>query len=86
MYLRDRQPESYQSMTVPLKIGDKIEITELLKRFVELQYRRNDQNFIRGHFRVRGDNVEISRHITKTARGASHSSATKLKKSMSSIR
>ncbi|MEC8463544.1 MAG: excinuclease ABC subunit UvrB, partial [Pseudomonadota bacterium] len=51
--------ESYQSMTVPLKIGDKIEISELLKRFVELQYRRNDQNFIRGHFRVRGDNVEI---------------------------
>ena len=51
--------ESYQSMTVPLKIGDKIEIAELLKRFVELQYRRNDQNFIRGHFRVRGDNVEI---------------------------
>ena len=51
--------ESYQSMTIPLKIGDNIEISMLLKRFVELQYRRNDQNFIRGTFRVRGDNVEI---------------------------
>jgi len=51
--------ESYQSMTIPLKAGDRVEITDLLKQFVTLQYRRNDQNFIRGAFRVRGDTVEI---------------------------
>jgi excinuclease ABC subunit B len=51
--------ESYQSMTVPLKVGQEIQIAELLQKFVALQYRRNDANFIRGAFRVRGDSVEI---------------------------
>ena len=51
--------ESYQSMTIPLKVGDTVVIADLLQRFVALQYRRNDQNFIRGAFRVRGDSVEI---------------------------
>ena len=51
--------ESYQSMTIPLKTGDSIEITELLKNFVALQYRRNDQSFYRGTFRARGDTIDI---------------------------
>ncbi|MEE2996308.1 MAG: excinuclease ABC subunit UvrB [Pseudomonadota bacterium] len=51
--------ESYQAMTVPLAVGDTVEIADLLQRFVTLQYRRNDENFLRGTFRVRGDNVEI---------------------------
>ena len=51
--------ESYQSMTIPLKVGDTVVIADLLQRFVALQYRRNDQNFIRGAFRVQGDSVEI---------------------------
>jgi len=51
--------ESYQSMTVPLKVGQEIQIADLLQKFVALQYRRNDANFIRGAFRVRGDSVEI---------------------------
>ena len=51
--------ESYQSMTIPLKAGMNIEISELLKQFVSLQYRRNDHNFVRGSFRVRGDTIEI---------------------------
>ena len=51
--------ESYQSMTIPLKVGDTAVIADLLQRFVALQYRRNDQNFIRGAFRVRGDSIEI---------------------------
>ncbi len=51
--------ESYQSMTIPLRVGNTVEIGDLLQRFVSLQYRRNDQNFIRGAFRVRGDSVEI---------------------------
>ncbi len=51
--------ESYARMTIPLKAGDMIDRTELLKRLVELQYSRNDAAFQRGTFRVRGDVVEI---------------------------
>lgn len=51
--------ESYASMTVPLKVGDRIDRTDLLKRLTELQYTRNDMAFVRGTFRVRGDSVEI---------------------------
>ena len=51
--------ETYQAMTVPLKTGQAEDIQELLKKFVALQYRRNDQNFVRGAFRVNGDTVEI---------------------------
>jgi excinuclease ABC subunit B len=51
--------EVYSNMTVPLAVGDRVERTTLLRKFVELQYRRNDANFQRGTFRVRGDVVEI---------------------------
>ena len=51
--------ETYSEMTIRLKVGDMAERGGLLRRFVELQYRRNDQNFTRGAFRVRGDLVEI---------------------------
>ena len=51
--------ESYARMTIPLKAGESIDRTELLKRLVELQYTRNDMAFERGTFRVRGDAVEI---------------------------
>ena len=51
--------ETYSEMTIHLKKGDTIEIAALLKRFVELQYRRNDTAFARGAFRVRGDTIEI---------------------------
>ena len=51
--------ETYSEMTIPLKTGDTIDLGALLKRFVELQYRRNDTAFARGAFRVRGDSVEI---------------------------
>ncbi|MEC7488101.1 MAG: excinuclease ABC subunit UvrB [Pseudomonadota bacterium] len=51
--------ESYQAMTISLKVGEVVQITDLLRKLVALQYRRNDQNFIRGAFRVRGDTVEI---------------------------
>jgi excinuclease ABC subunit B len=51
--------ETYSEMTVKLEVGGRIERDALLRRFVELQYRRNDQNFTRGAFRVRGDLVEI---------------------------
>ncbi|MFN4283842.1 MAG: excinuclease ABC subunit UvrB [Alphaproteobacteria bacterium] len=51
--------ETYSAMTVPLKVGDSIERSDLLRKFVDLQYRRNDMAFARGDFRVRGDSVEI---------------------------
>ncbi len=51
--------ETYSEMTIHLELGQRLERNVLLHRFVELQYRRNDQNFHRGAFRVRGDLVEI---------------------------
>ncbi len=51
--------ETYSTMTFRLSRGEEIERQSLLRRFTELQYRRNDTNFVRGTFRVRGDNVEL---------------------------
>ncbi len=51
--------ETYSTMTLELEAGARIERNRLLKRLVELHYRRNDANFSRGAFRVRGDSVEI---------------------------
>ncbi len=51
--------ETYSEMTITLKVGTQVKRDVLLRKFVELQYRRNDQNFIRGTFRVRGDLLEI---------------------------
>jgi excinuclease ABC subunit B len=51
--------ETYSEMTIRLKVGESVDLRQLLKQFVELQYRRNDSNFSRGAFRVRGDSVEI---------------------------
>jgi excinuclease ABC subunit B len=51
--------ETYSEMTIRLEKGGEVVIADLLKRFVELQYRRNDTAFARGAFRVRGDTVEI---------------------------
>ncbi|MEK7821274.1 MAG: DEAD/DEAH box helicase family protein, partial [Pseudomonadota bacterium] len=51
--------ETYSEMVLTLAAGQKIERGELLKRLVELQYRRNDQAFFRGAFRARGDVIEI---------------------------
>ena len=46
-------------MTQKLTGGDTVPRQDLLRTFTELQYRRNDTNFVRGTFRVRGDSVEI---------------------------
>ena len=51
--------ETYSEMTAELKTGAKVDRGWLLKRLVELQYRRNDAAFHRGAFRVRGDVIEI---------------------------
>ena len=52
-------PEEYVDRMVSLKIGDELDRDALLKRFVSMQYSRNDMAFTRGTFRVRGDTVEI---------------------------
>ena len=51
--------ETYSSMTLQLQVGATVSRARLLKRLVELQYRRNDMGFARGTFRVRGDTIEI---------------------------
>ncbi len=51
--------ETYSEMTVKLDAGAQIDRNQVMKRFVELQYNRNDADFSRGSFRVRGDVVEI---------------------------
>jgi len=52
-------PETYSAMTLYLENKSSMERRELLKKLVELQYRRNNQSLERGDFRVRGDVVEI---------------------------
>ncbi|HLR55447.1 MAG TPA: excinuclease ABC subunit UvrB [Actinomycetales bacterium] len=52
-------PQEYVDRMVPLEVGQQIERDQLLRRFVEMQYDRNDMAFTRGTFRVRGDTVEI---------------------------
>src|SRR5690554_6941686 len=50
-------PETYSTMTITLSTGQTINRNDLLRRLVEIQYRRNDANFHRGTFRVRGDSI-----------------------------
>ena len=52
-------PQEYVDRMTPLTVGQVIDRDELLRRFVAMQYTRNDIDFTRGTFRVRGDTVEI---------------------------
>ena len=52
-------PQEYIDRMIRLKVGDEIERNSLLRKFVDVQYKRNDMAFERGTFRVRGDTVEI---------------------------
>jgi excinuclease ABC subunit B len=52
-------PETYSTMTITLRRGDIINLNDLLRRLVELQYKRNDAAFYRGTFRSRGDSLEL---------------------------
>jgi excinuclease ABC subunit B len=51
--------ESYLEAMVALQVGQKIDRETLIRRFVSMQYQRNDYDFSRGTFRVRGDTIEI---------------------------
>ena len=52
-------PEEYIAQMVTVKLGDMLDRDDLLRQFVQMQYVRNDTDFHRGTFRVRGDTVEI---------------------------
>ncbi len=52
-------PQEYIDRMIHLRVGDEIERNALLRRFVDVQYKRNDIAFERGTFRVRGDTIEI---------------------------
>jgi excinuclease ABC subunit B len=52
-------PEAYYGMLLPLQLGQRIPRDQILRKLVEIQYERNDADFARGTFRVRGDVVEV---------------------------
>ncbi|MEL3960269.1 excinuclease ABC subunit UvrB [Lysinibacillus endophyticus] len=52
-------PEEYRELVLSIRVGMEIERNQLLRKLVDIQYERNDVNFTRGTFRVRGDVVEI---------------------------
>ncbi|WP_374368765.1 excinuclease ABC subunit UvrB [Dongia sp.] len=52
-------PETYSTMTITLKPGDSIDLNLLLRRLIELQYKRNETAFYRGTFRLKGDVLEL---------------------------
>jgi excinuclease ABC subunit B len=51
--------ETYSAMTFDLRKGQTVDQREIIRKLVALQYKRNDSNFVRGAFRVRGDSLEI---------------------------
>ncbi|MBR4723567.1 MAG: excinuclease ABC subunit UvrB, partial [Clostridia bacterium] len=52
-------PEDYQNLMLSLRVGMRKDRDEILKKLIDMQYERNDINFIRNKFRVRGDVLEI---------------------------
>src|SRR5213594_1834745 len=52
-------PEAYYGMLLPLERGQRISREQILRKLVEIQYERNDHDFGRGTFRVRGDVIEV---------------------------
>ncbi len=60
-------PEEYRESLLVLRKGEEVDQRLLLRRFVDMQYDRNDMNLTRGHFRVRGDTIEIHPAYDETA-------------------
>jgi len=52
-------PKEYLAQSLPLQVGQRIDRDELIRGLVQIQYQRNDIEFVRGNFRVKGDTVEI---------------------------
>ncbi len=59
--------EDYEAMVIPLRVAQEITRDQFLSRLVDLQYTRNDVDFSRGQFRVRGDTVELCPAYTEDA-------------------
>jgi excinuclease ABC subunit B len=53
------EPESYHRMVMTLRAGDKMGQRDVIAQLVRMQYQRNDQDFTRGKFRVRGDTIDV---------------------------
>ena len=53
------QPEAYHKMVMTLRAGDKMGQRDLISQLVRMQYQRNDMDFSRGKFRVRGDTIDV---------------------------
>src|SRR5438094_6457045 len=51
--------EDYEAMIIPIRVGQELAREQFLERIVDLQYNRNDIEFARGQFRVRGDTIEL---------------------------
>ena len=79
-------PETYSEMALALKTGQSIDRATLLKKLVEIQYRRNDTAFTRGPFARAEMWLRFFRRITRTARGGSHFLVTRSSRSPSSTR
>jgi excinuclease ABC subunit B len=60
-------PEEYYSFVIKLKKGQKVQRQKLLRSLVDMQYERNDVDFTRGRFRVRGDTLELQPAYEETA-------------------
>ena len=52
-------PKEYLAQSLPLSVGQRIDRDELIRSLVQIQYQRNDVEFVRGNFRVKGDTVEV---------------------------
>lgn len=53
------EPESYHQMVMTLRVGDKPGQRDIIAQLVRMQYERNDMDFSRGRFRVRGDTIDV---------------------------
>ena len=53
------EPESYHKMIMTLRVGDKVGQRDLIAQLIRMQYQRNDADFSRGKFRVRGDTIDV---------------------------
>ena len=53
------EPESYHRMVMTLRVGDKVGQRDLIAQLIRMQYQRNEQDFSRGKFRVRGDTIDV---------------------------
>ena len=61
------EKEEYEKQILSLKVGDKINRDDILKRLVEMLYERNNMDLVRGTFRTKGDTIEIVPAYSRTA-------------------